>query len=80
MIAIRECSPTDDRVPAWHPRFMAMVPAIRRTAEFSFRKLRPDLRREMVDEVIVSALAGYARSGREEREDLAFASSLADSP
>ena len=67
----------DDRIPAWHPRFLAMVPAIRRTAEICFRKLRPDLRREMVDEVIVSALAGYARLVERGKEDLAFASALA---
>ena len=67
----------DDRIPDWHPRFLAMVPAIRRTAEICFRKLRPDLRREMVDEVIVSALAGYARLVERGKEDLAFASALA---
>ena len=63
--------------PHWHPRFLAMVPAIRRTAEICFRKLRPDLRQEMVDEVIVSALAGYARLVERGKEELAFASALA---
>jgi hypothetical protein len=77
MIATQNLSRTDDRIPAWHPRFLAMVPAIRRTAEICFRKLRPDLRREMVEEVIVSALAVYARLVARKREDLAFPSALA---
>jgi hypothetical protein len=55
-----------------------MVPAIRRCAEFSFRKLRPDLRKEMVDEVVVNALAAFARLLERGKEDQAFPSSLTE--
>jgi hypothetical protein len=76
MIAIRNSSKPDDVVPEWHHRFLALVPAVRRCAEFSFRTLRPDLRKEMVDEVVVNALVAFARQlGKEE---LAFPSSLAE--
>jgi hypothetical protein len=77
MIALKDCSKTDDRIPAWHRRFLAMVPAIRRTAEICFRKLRPDRRREMVEEVVVNALAAYIRLVGREKEELAFPSALA---
>jgi hypothetical protein len=59
--AIQNSRKPDDVVPEWHRRFLALVPAVRRCAEFSFRKLRPDLRKEMVDEVVVNALAAFAR-------------------
>jgi hypothetical protein len=68
----------DDRIPNWHHRFLALMPAVRRCAEFSFRTLRPDLRREMVDEAVVNALAAFARLVKRGKEDLAFPSSLAE--
>ena len=77
MIAIRNSSKPDDVVPEWHHRFLALVPAVRRCAEFSFRTLRPDLRREMVDEAVVNALAAFARLVERGKEDSAYASSLA---
>jgi hypothetical protein len=78
MIAPYDHSKQDDQMPGWHRRFLAMVPAIRRCAEFSFRKLRPDLRKEMVDEVVVNALAAFARLVERGKEDSAYASSLAE--
>jgi hypothetical protein len=77
MIATVNCSKADDRIPAWHPRFLAIVPAIRRTAEICFRKLRPQLRQEMVQEVIASALLAYWRLVERGKEELAFPSALA---
>jgi hypothetical protein len=77
MIATLNCSKADDRIPSWHPRFLAIVPAIRRTAEICFRKLRPDLRQEMVQEVIANALLAYWRLVERGREHLACPSALA---
>jgi hypothetical protein len=77
MIAILNSRKRDDVVPEWHRRFLALLPAVRRCAEFSFRKLRPDLRKEMVDEVVVNALAAFARLVERGKEDSAYASSLA---
>jgi hypothetical protein len=78
MIAVQNPRKPDDVVPDWHRRFLALMPAIRRSAEFSFRKLRPDLRKEMVDEVVVNALAAFARLVERGKEDSAYASSLAE--
>jgi hypothetical protein len=78
MIAIQKSTQPDDAVPEWHRRFLALVPTVRRCAEFSFRKLRPDLRREMVDEVVVNALAAFARLVTRGKEELAFPSSLVE--
>jgi len=77
MIATYDPSKPDDRIPDWHPRFLAMAPAIRRTAEVCFRKLRLDLRQEMVAEVIANSLVAYARLVERGKEDLAFPSALA---
>jgi hypothetical protein len=54
-----------------------MVPRIRRHAQQCFRKLRPELREELIAEVIAAALASYARLVERGREDLAFPSPLA---
>jgi hypothetical protein len=54
-----------------------MLPAIRQRAEMSFRKLCPDLRIEMVDEVIANCLVAYARLVEQGRDHLAFPSALA---
>jgi hypothetical protein len=77
VIATLNCSKAEDRIPAWHPRFLVMVPAIRRTAEICFRKLRPDLRHEMVQEVIANASLAYWRLVERGREHLAYPSALA---
>jgi hypothetical protein len=68
----------DDRIPDWHRRFLVLMPAVRRSAEYSFRKLRPDVRREMVNEVVVNALAAFARLVEQGKEAVAFPSSLAE--
>ena len=67
-----------DRIPAWHRRFLALMPAIRRSAEYSFRTLRPDVRRDMVEEVVVNALAAFARLVERGKEDVALPSSLSE--
>jgi hypothetical protein len=78
MIALQNSRKPDDGVPEWHRRFLALIPAVRRCAEFSFRKFRPDLKKEMVDEVVVNALAAFARLVERGKEELAFPSSLAE--
>jgi hypothetical protein len=77
MIATYDHSQQDDRIPDWHPRFLALVPAIRGTAEMYFRKLRPELRQDMVEEVIANSLLAYARLVERGKEDMAFPSALA---
>lgn len=64
-------------VPAWHHRFLQILPAIRRQATASFRKADPAAREEAVQEVIANALVAYARLVDQEKEHVAFATPLA---
>ena len=77
MIAFINRAQPDAQVPAWHARFMAMLPAIRRTAQISFRKVRPELRNELIEETIANCLVAFARLVKLGREDRAFPSALA---
>ena len=63
--------------PAWHSKFMKMLPSIRRTAEIAFRKVCAELRQELVQEVIANCLVAYARLVELGREDLAYPTPLA---
>ena len=56
---------------------MGMLPAVVRTAQISFRKVRPELRQELIQEVIANSLVAYARLVELRREDAAFPSALA---
>jgi hypothetical protein len=62
---------------AWHARFLAMLPSIRRRANITFRAAGPDLREELVQEVVASSFAAYARLVELGKEELAFPYPLA---
>ncbi len=64
-------------IPAWHADFLAMLPAIRRYAQITFRKVRPELRQELIAEVIANSLAAYARLVECDKKAVAFPSALA---
>jgi hypothetical protein len=61
----------------WHARFLAMLPSIRRRAHITFRAAHPELREELVQEVVVSSFAAYARLVELGKEELAFPYPLA---
>jgi hypothetical protein len=63
--------------PAWHSRFLAMLPHIRRHVELRFRNLKPEAREDATAEVVAHAVANYARLVDTGKEDRAFASPLA---
>jgi hypothetical protein len=77
MIAFLKPTESNPQAPAWHAKFLAMLPAIRRSAQISFRKCRPELRGELIEETIANSLVAFARLVELGREDLAFASALA---
>jgi hypothetical protein len=56
--------------PAWHARFLAMLPVIRRNARIAFRGARPERREELTQDVIASCFAAYARLVELGKEDL----------
>jgi hypothetical protein len=63
--------------PAWHAGFLEMLPSIRRYAQITFRKIRPELRQELIAEVIANSLAAYARLVERGKVNVAFPSALA---
>ena len=63
--------------PAWHSRFLAMLPNIRRHVELRFRNLKPEAREDATAEVVAHAVASYVRLVVTGKEDRAFASPLA---
>jgi hypothetical protein len=77
MIATINTQYSRSKEPEWHARFMGMLPAVVRTAQISFRKVRPELRQELIQEVIANSLVAYARLVELRREDAAFPSALA---
>ena len=77
MIASIKRPQPNTRAPAWHASFLAMLPAIRRTAQITFRKVCPELREELVQEIAANCFTAYARLVEIGREDLAFPSALA---
>ncbi len=68
------------KAPTWHAAFLVMLPRIRQHAQITFRKVRPELRDDLVQEVIVNAYVAYARLVELNKEDQAFPSDLAQLP
>ncbi len=58
MIAPIKRRTTRKSTSAWHAAFLAMVPRIRRQARISFRNARPELREELIHEVVTNCFAG----------------------
>ncbi len=77
MIAIVKPTNSQSQAPDWQAGFLKMLPYISRFARITFRKLRPDLREELVQEAIANAFAAYARLVERGRTDKAYGSALA---
>jgi hypothetical protein len=61
MIAMTEPRRRNSTKLANHAAFLLMLPAIRRTAQITFRKIRPELRDELIEEVVANCFVAYAR-------------------
>jgi hypothetical protein len=68
---------SDDSTPAWHKRFLDMLPAIRRQAHFAFHDLTPQSREDAVDEVIGLALVAFVQLVERGKAKQAYPSPLA---
>jgi hypothetical protein len=77
MIAVNEPQYSISTKPADHAPFMAMLPAIRRAAQISFRKVRPELRDDLIEEVVANAFVAYVRLVERGQADRALPSPLA---
>jgi hypothetical protein len=71
MIAVAKPVRRKQSEPAWHSRFLAMLPQIRRQAEFAFRAARPELKDELVAEVLANSYSAYARLVERGKEEIA---------
>ncbi len=70
--------PTSHRTTsARHAEFLAMLPAIRHSAQIAFRKLPPELRHDLIEEVVANSYVAYARLAERGQADRASASPLA---
>jgi hypothetical protein len=76
MIAIQKATqrPTQSAV---HAKFLDMLPRIRRQASVAFRNALPEAREELIAEVVANAFHGYCRLVERGKQDLAFATPLA---
>jgi hypothetical protein len=77
MIALNEPQYSNSTKLDGHAAFLAMLPAIRRTAQISFRKIRPELRYDLIEETIANAFVAYARLVERGQADRALPSPLA---
>jgi hypothetical protein len=59
MIASIKRPKPETRTPAWHASFLAMLPAIRRQAQITFRKVPLELRHDLIQEVIANCFTGF---------------------
>ena len=74
---IRPASRAQRPAPSWHPRFLAMLPAIEAHARIAFRGLRPEAREDAVQEAIANALVAFVRLVQLRKLDVAYPSVLA---
>jgi hypothetical protein len=65
------------KTPARHAEFLAMLPAIRRSAQVAFRKLPPELRHDLIEEVVANSYVAFARLVERGQADRAAPSPLA---
>jgi hypothetical protein len=66
--------PTQSEV---HAKFLKMLPGIRRQAGHAFRNASPEAREELIAEVVGISYSAYVRLVERGKEDLAFATPLA---
>ena len=64
-------------VPAWHAKFLEMMPAIKAHAKIAFRHLDREAREEAIQEVVCNACCAFARLVELDKTDLAYPSPLA---
>jgi hypothetical protein len=77
MIAIAK-QPRQTVTAQQNERFLEMLPLIRHRARLAFRRLRPENKEELVQEVIANAYCRFSRLVRTGKAGLAFATPLAN--
>ena len=73
MIAVAKQTSSKKSLDADHVRYLEMLPTIRRNARLAFRGFNPELRDELVCEVVANAFVAFARLVEQGKADLALA-------
>jgi hypothetical protein len=77
MIASIKRPKSKGKTSARHAEFLAMLPAIRRSAQVAFRKLPPELRHDLIEEVVANSYVAFVRLVERGHADRALPSPLA---
>ena len=77
MIAITE-QPHQSVTAQQNEKFLSMLPLIRSQARLAFRRLRPELRNELVQEVVANAYCAFAALVSCGKANIAYATPLAN--
>jgi len=78
MIAPRKPDrPQKKLTPKWHAAFLALLPAIRRQANYAFRRMRPAAKEDAVEDVICAACVAFRRLVAKGKANVACPSALA---
>ena len=77
MIAITE-QPRQTVTAQQNERFLEMLPLIRSQARLAFRRLRPEHKSELVQEVVATAFCAFAALVRRDKANIAYATPLAN--
>jgi hypothetical protein len=77
MIASVKRPKSHRKTSARHAKFLAMLPAIRRSAQIAFRKVPPELRHDLIEEVVANSYVAFARLGERGQADRASPTPLA---
>jgi hypothetical protein len=77
MIAFEKSHRRTKSTPAFHSRFLAMLPQIREQARIAFRSAKPEAQEELITEVIANAFVAFARLIERGKADLAYPTPLA---
>jgi hypothetical protein len=77
MIASVKRPKSQCKTPDQYAEFLAMLPAIRRSAQLAFRKLPPELRHDLIEEVVANSYVAFARLVERGQADRASATPLA---
>ena len=71
-VALQQRPSHNRKVPAWHAKFLAMLPVIQQYARVAFRHLKGDDRDDAIEEVIANCLVAYIRLVQLKRTGVAY--------
>ena len=77
MIRVASDHSLNGKAEPWHERFLQMMPRIKRQASIAFRRLPPESRDDLVEEVIAHAVIAFKALHDKNAVDLAYPSVLA---